>query len=204
VADTLPLIAQAVLHVAHPAIRNRGTFGGSLAHADPAAELPAVALLLGATMVIRSGQGERRIEAADFFHGMFATALKPGELLWAAEFPLAAPDAVFAFAELARRQGDFAIAGIAARAVRAGGTLRDMAFVGFGIADRPTYLPSVAKLAVAALPGLPHATALKEALAGDVEILPDNTNSPAMKAHVTAELILAALADLGAGGLADG
>src|SRR6266436_5665465 len=88
VARHLPLIASAMPHIAHPAIRNRGTFGGSCALADPAAELPACALALGATFIAAGKKGERRIAAQDFFKGLYATALKAGELLVAAEFQI--------------------------------------------------------------------------------------------------------------------
>src|SRR5207245_1856142 len=103
VARHLPLVAAAMPHVAHPAIRNRGTFGGSCALGDPAAELPACALALGATFIAAGKKGERRIAAQDFFKGLYATALKGGELLVAAEFPLPEPGYVSAFGELARR-----------------------------------------------------------------------------------------------------
>jgi carbon-monoxide dehydrogenase medium subunit len=106
----VPLLAQAAPHVAHTAIRNRGTIGGSLALADPAAEYPAVALALDAVLVTN----ERRIEAAKFFKGLFETALKPGELLTAVEFPVAKPADKSVFLELTRRHGDYAIVGLAA------------------------------------------------------------------------------------------
>jgi aerobic carbon-monoxide dehydrogenase medium subunit len=110
----VPLLAQAVPHVAHPAIRNRGTIGGSLALADPAAEYPAVAVALEAVLIIRNKTAERRVEASRFFKGLFETDLKPGELLTAVEFPLAKASDKSVFLELARRQGDYAIVGLAA------------------------------------------------------------------------------------------
>ena len=132
IAKHLPLLAAAVPHIAHPAIRNRGTFGGSCALADPAAELPACALALGATFVIAAKKGERRVAARDFFKGLYATALRPGELLVAAEFPLAKPGYKSAFGELARRHGDYAMVGIAAH-----GKGSDVRVVFFGVGDRP-------------------------------------------------------------------
>jgi carbon-monoxide dehydrogenase medium subunit len=113
IARHLPLVAAAMPHIAHPAIRNRGTFGGSCALGDPAAELPACALALGATFVVAGKKGERRIAAGDFFKGLYATALKAGELLVAAEFPLPKPGYASAFGELARRHGDYAMVGVA-------------------------------------------------------------------------------------------
>jgi carbon-monoxide dehydrogenase medium subunit len=132
IAKQLPLVAAAVPYIAHPAIRNRGTFGGSCALADPAAELPACALALGATFVVAGKKGERRVPAEDFFKGLYATALKAGELLVAAEFPLLKPGETCAFGELARRHGDYAMVGLAAQASKKG--LR-AAF--FGVGDRP-------------------------------------------------------------------
>jgi carbon-monoxide dehydrogenase medium subunit len=133
IAKHLPLVASAMPHIAHPAIRNRGTFGGSCALADPAAELPACALALGATFLVAGRKGERRIAAEDFFKGLYATALKTGELLVAAEFPLPKPGNKSAFDELARRHGDYAMVGIAAY-----GSTKHMRAAFFGVGDRPT------------------------------------------------------------------
>src|SRR5258708_39017808 len=137
IARHLPLIAAAMPHVAHPAIRNRGTFGGSCALADPAAELPACAIALGAIFVVAGKKGERRIAAEDFFKGLYATALKAGELLVAAEFPLPKPAYASAFGELARRHGDYAMVGVAVHGSTQGGKFSDMRVVFFGVADRP-------------------------------------------------------------------
>jgi carbon-monoxide dehydrogenase medium subunit len=137
IARHLPLVAVAMPHIAHPAIRNRGTFGGSCALGDPAAELPACALALGATFIAAGKKGERRIPAQDFFKGLYATALKPGELLVAAEFPLPKPGYASAFGELARRHGDYAMVGVAAHGSTLGKKFSDMRVVFFGVADRP-------------------------------------------------------------------
>ena len=112
-----PLLTEAVAHVAHPAIRNRGTIGGSLAHADPASELPACMVALNATIVVRGPNGERRIAAEHFFKGIYETALSPDELLTAVELPAARRNCAHFFHEFARRHGDYAIAGLAAEAV---------------------------------------------------------------------------------------
>lgn len=137
IARHLPLAASAMPHIAHPAIRNRGTFGGSCALADPAAELPACAIALGATFAVAGRKGERRIAAEEFFKGLYATALKSGELLVAAEFPLAKPGYVSAFGELARRHGDYAMVGVASHGSTKGGKFSDMRVVFFGAGDRP-------------------------------------------------------------------
>ena len=110
----VPLLAQAVAHVAHPAIRNRGTLGGSVALADPAAEYPACLMALDATVVLYGRSGERLVGAGEFFKGLFETALKPGEIVAAVEFPAIKRDERCVFLELVRRHGDYAIIGLAA------------------------------------------------------------------------------------------
>jgi len=112
-ARELPLMAAALPYVGHREVRNRGTIGGSIAHADPAAELGLVAATLEATIVARSAQGEREIPATEFVLGPFQTALRDGELLTAVRWPTARPRERFAFAEVARRHGDFALCGVA-------------------------------------------------------------------------------------------
>jgi carbon-monoxide dehydrogenase medium subunit len=164
IAKHLPLVAAAMPHVAHPAIRNRGTFGGSCALADPAAELPACALALGATFVVAGKKGERRIAAGDFFKGLYVTALKGTELLLAAEFPLPKPGYASAFGELARRHGDYAMVGVAMHGSTQGGKFSDLRVAFFGVGDRPELAahfaralegqPAAAKSVDAALPKL--------------------------------------------------
>ena len=109
----LPLIHEALPHIAHPQIRNRGTIGGNLAHADPASEMPAIVLTLGGRLRAQSVKGERWIEARDFFVGALTTALGPDEMLTEIELPAAAADSGACFLEMARRRGDFAIIGVA-------------------------------------------------------------------------------------------
>lgn len=114
IAAHAPLAREAVAHVAHPPIRNRGTFCGSLAHADPASEFPAVAVALSAQMRARSTRGERWIAGADFFRGPFTTALAPDELLVEAAIPSLPARTGTCFLEVARRRGDYALMGVAA------------------------------------------------------------------------------------------
>jgi aerobic carbon-monoxide dehydrogenase medium subunit len=113
VAARTPLVAEAMPFVAHPQIRNRGTVGGSLAHADPAAELPAVVVALDARLLVTSKQGERWICASDFFRGLFTTALAPTELLTQIVLPSLPPRSGYSFQEVSRRHGDYALAGVA-------------------------------------------------------------------------------------------
>ena len=137
VRERLPLLAAAMPHIAHPAIRNRGTIGGSVALGDPATEWPACCLALDATMVVRAQGGERRVPAAEFFQGLYTTAVGPDEILVAIEMPIPSSGALWGFDELARRSGDYALAGLAATARRESGRLADVRLAFFGVADRP-------------------------------------------------------------------
>jgi len=189
IARHLPLVAQAMPHIAHPAIRNRGTFGGSCALADPAAELPACAIALGVTFVVAGKKGERRIPAQDFFRGLYATALKTGEILVAAEFPRGKPGYASAFGELARRHGDYAMVGVAAHGSTQGGKFSDMRVAFFGVGDRPARAAQFER----ALEGKPAAAATIEgALARlDIDLDPraDLHASAAMKWHLSKVLV---------------
>jgi carbon-monoxide dehydrogenase medium subunit len=109
-----PLFADALPHIAHPQIRNRGTIGGNLSHADPASELPAVATAMGARMRLKSSRGERELAAAEFFLGLLTTDIQPDEMLVQIALPAAKPRSGSSFMEVARRRGDFALAGVAA------------------------------------------------------------------------------------------
>jgi carbon-monoxide dehydrogenase medium subunit len=195
IAAHAPLLAEAIGHVAHPAIRNRGTIGGSLAHADPAAELPACMLALGATMVVRGKRGERRIDAADFFEGIFQTALSAEELLVAIEVPIPQRDSLHFFHEFARRHGDYAIAGLAAQAVIAAGVFQDLRLAFFAVGDRPMLAGAARKLVNAAVtPGL-----LSEVAASlDQELDPhdDQQASAAMRRHLAKVLLRRCVATL--------
>jgi carbon-monoxide dehydrogenase medium subunit len=138
VSQRAPLLAEAMPWIAHPQIRNRGTIGGSLAHADPAAELPAVMLALEARFVVRSRRGERVVPAAEFFTGILSTALGPDELLTAIELPAPVARSGSAFLEVARRHGDYALVGVAARIeLDPDGTCRDARVTLLSVADTP-------------------------------------------------------------------
>ena len=168
VREHLPLLAEAMPHIAHPAIRNRGTLGGSLALADPNAELPACALALDAVLIIAGRKGERRVQASSFFKALFETDLKPNEILVGAEFPKASKSV---FLELARRQGDYAIVGLAAAAK---GAEKRLAF--FGVGSTAVLLKS---------------TSLDQAKAALRNVKPsaDLYNSPATKLHLAGVLL---------------
>jgi carbon-monoxide dehydrogenase medium subunit len=150
-ASAAPLLVQALRFVGHPAIRNRGTVCGSIAHADPAAEAPAVASALGATMVARGAAGERSIPADEFFRSWFTTALAADELLVELRIPVQRPENGSGFVEVARRFGDFAQVGVAATAIDDGDALHDVRLVGLAVGEAPARLRS----AESALEGRP-------------------------------------------------
>lgn len=133
-AERAPLIAMALPHIAHAAVRNRGTIGGSVALADPAAEMPALLLALDAEITVQSSAGSKTHAATDFFLGMYETALEEGELVTAITIPARAPDRRFAFYELARRHGDYAMAGVAVSA--SGDPATDHRVAYFSVSDR--------------------------------------------------------------------
>jgi carbon-monoxide dehydrogenase medium subunit len=138
VRQSIPLLTEAMPLIGHVAIRSRGTIGGSLAHADPAAELPAVALALGATFTMRSrDRGERTITADDFFRGYFTTALEPDEILCSVSFPVLPANTGFSIEEVARRHGDFALVGAVAAVTVEDNTIPDVRVAMINVADRP-------------------------------------------------------------------
>ncbi len=138
VARMYPLLATAVRFIAHPQIRNRGTIGGSLAHADPAAECPALAVALDAELRVVGPGGERTIKAADFFVTYLTTALEPTEVLTAVRFPAFPVGRGWSFLEVARRHGDFALAGVAiAMTIDRGGRCAETRIVLFGVGATP-------------------------------------------------------------------
>lgn len=184
IATHLPLLTEAVQHVAHAAIRNRGTFGGSLALADPSAEMPACALALNAVIHATGPDGPRQIPIDAFFEGSYATALAPGELLTEVHIPLPAPAARHGFAELTRRRGDYAMAGLA---LMTGPTPR---VVWFGLSDRPLRDPA----AEAALALGPQAAAAA-ALYG-IDVWGDLHNTPDTKTHLARVMLRRLLGNL--------
>jgi carbon-monoxide dehydrogenase medium subunit len=196
VARHAPLLAQAAPHIAHIAIRNVGTLGGSLAMADPAAEWPACCVALQATIVAASKKGERRIAAGEFFKDLYTTALGPGELITAVEFPCAEKDERHAFLELVRRRGDYAIVGLAARARVKGGTLSGVQLVFLGVGVTPVS----AKGAMAALEGKTADAAVlstaQAALDRDLAPSADLYTSAEAKRHMARVLVARAVAAL--------
>ena len=195
IAAHAPLVAQAIGHVAHPAIRNKGTIGGSLAHADPASELPACMVALGATIVVSGPHGERRVAAADFFTGIYQTALTAQELLTAVELPVLPKDSAHFFDEFARRHGDYAMVGLAAQAIVRGEVLEDFRPVFFAVGDRPV-LPRAASrlLHRPVTPALLSEASL--ALAAELEPQDDQQASASMRRHLAKLLLVRCVAAL--------
>jgi len=189
VAQHAPLLKTAAPYIAHRAIRNSGTWGGSIAYADPAAEWPTCLLALGGAVVAQSSRGERRIAADDFFTGLYSTALAPDEVLTSCEIPLAPADHWFGFSELARRHGDYAIVGMAATARRQGRALQGVRIALLGIAATPVR----ALKAEALLEGRPLDQELVAqavaCLRAEIEPLPDLTNTPDTKRHLAGVLL---------------
>jgi carbon-monoxide dehydrogenase medium subunit len=184
IAQHAPLIAKALPHIGHPAIRNRGTIGGSVAFADPAAELPACLLALGGEVTISGPQGARRIKADDFFKDLFETALTPRDVLTAIRLPAATVDNRIGFAELARRHGDYAIAGLAACARADGKGLQDVRLAYFGVGATPLR----ARNAETALAGGDVDAAVK-ALDQDLDPADDVQATGAVKKHLAGVLL---------------
>jgi len=194
-----PLLAEAIKEVAHPAIRNRGTIGGNLAHADPASELPACMLALEATIVAFGKQGERRIAAEDFFTGWYETALAEGEILSAVEIPLLAADQSCGFAEFARRSGDYAIAGLAARVSYEGNKIRAPRLAFFAVGDRPILAAHAAAALEAASPPYDEAAlaSVRAALAEDLSPQDDLQAAAGTRLYLAGILLGRVVAQMG-------
>jgi carbon-monoxide dehydrogenase medium subunit len=194
IAHGAPLIAQAAANIAHPAIRNRGTIGGSLAHADPASELPACALALDATIIAAGPSGERRIAATEFFKGLYATALGPDEVLTAIDIPARPAAEKSHFAELARRRGDYAMIGLACVARLNGREFQDIRPVFFGVGDRPVMAREARSLILSG--SSPAAAALHNVLAKDLAPQDDLQASAGTRLHLAAVLMRRCIASL--------
>ena len=199
IREHAPLLSMAVPYIAHKAIRNMGTWGGSLAYADPAAEWPACAIALNATLIAQGPKGTRKIPADQFFLDLYTTALAPDELLVDVEIPIRNKQQTVTFNELARRHGDYAIAGIAACAQRESEILRDPRFVFFAVASTPF---SAIKSQVAVNGKVLTNTVIDESIAAlrsELEPLADLTNSSATKLHLSTVLLKRAIHALSAG-----
>lgn len=191
IAKHAPLIARAMPHVAHPAIRNRGTIGGSVAFADPAAELPACMVALDAELTIKGPKGERSVKAADFFKGLFETALGPQDVLTGIAIPSAGAASRAGFGELTRRHGDYAIVGLAAAGEAKGKGYDKLRLVYFGVGATPVRaIKAEAALAAGDI------EAAASAVAADLDPPDDIQASGAAKRHLAGVLLRRVAAQL--------
>jgi carbon-monoxide dehydrogenase medium subunit len=184
-----PLLSQAASHIAHPAVRNRGTFGGSLAQADPAAELPACVVALDASLEIAGPTGVRKVAAGDFFHGLYETDLRPAELLTAVEIPILRSGYRSGFAELARRTGDFAMSALAAHARFDDGRVHDPRLVYAGVDIRPVRARAVEQTIEGKTVTPELLAEARTRLGDDLEPTDDLTSSGAVKLYLSGVLL---------------
>lgn len=195
IAQHAPLLAEAMTHVAHPAIRNRGTIGGNLAHADPASEMPACVIALNATIVVQGKSGERRIPAADFFTGIYETVLSPDELLTAVEIPVRQSNSVHFFHEYARRKGDYALVGLAASGVLEGGNFADLRLGFFAVSEKPLLATASKHLTGKPLTASMLADA-QSALDDELDPQEDQQATAGMRRYLARQLLARCVAEL--------
>ena len=189
IAHHVPLLKEAAPHIAHRAIRNLGTWGGSIAYGDPAAEWPACALALDATMIIQGPSGERKVPAKDFFQDLYTTILEPEDVLVATEIPITAPNQVYSFIELARRHGDYAVAGLAAVAQKQSGGLHACRLAFFSVASTPIMATTTQDFLEGKKLNQETISEAVKFARQEIETLADITNSAEMKTHLLGVLL---------------
>jgi aerobic carbon-monoxide dehydrogenase medium subunit len=189
VADAVPLLAAALPLIGHEAIRSRGTVGGSLAHADPAAELPAVARALDAEFVVRGPSGERVVPAAEWFEGYLTTSRLPDELLVEVRFPAAGRGTGVSFQEVARRHGDFAMVGLAASVTLSDGVISDARLAFAGVSDVPVRAAGAEDLLAGERPSAELFDEAARRAAGDIDPPADLHGSAEYRKKVAAALV---------------
>lgn len=200
VVEHAPLIAKAMPNIAHATIRNRGTFGGSLCNADPASELPACALALEARFNIQSASGSRTVAAGEFFQGTYTTCLAEDEVLVSVDLPVAMPGTWTFFDEVARRAGDYPMAGLAAQAIVHDKHLAGVRLVFFAVAEVAISAPTAEKVLSSAPIAKIDAEMVCKAVADDIVPFDDLTTSGAAKTVIMQTLIRRALVSLAAHG----
>lgn len=189
VAQHTPLLRAAAPHIAHRAIRNLGTLGGSIAYGDPAAEWPACLLALNGVVVVRSLKAERRIAADDFFTGLYTTALAADEIIVACDFPLARAEQVFHFTELARRHGDYAVVGLAASAHMHQGHVNSVRLAWLGVGSTPVRALAAEQALTDQYLNADSLAKAVDALRSELQPLPDLTHSEAAKRQMASVLL---------------
>jgi carbon-monoxide dehydrogenase medium subunit len=193
ITRAVPLLAEAIGYVGHAAIRNRGTIGGSIAHADPSAELPAVALCLDARLTIQGPRGARTIGANDLFLGYLATSLEPDELLTEVWFPKAAPNTGRAWLEFARRHGDYAIVGIGVTLTTEREAISEARIVATGVGGMPVRATAAETILAGSPPEPARTQAAIDALRGAIEPDTDVHATAAYRRHLAGVLLDRAL-----------
>jgi carbon-monoxide dehydrogenase medium subunit len=195
VREKAPLLAEALPFIGHVAIRNRGTIGGSIAHADASAELPAVAVATGAEVVVRSVRGERTLPAEEFFQGHFTTALADDECLIEVRFPLAPPRAGWAFQEIASRPGDFALVGVATMvALDDSGAISDSRISMLGVSSQPVRATRAEEALRGARPSTETFAAAAQEATAELRPASDLHASAAVRRHLAGVIVRRALA----------
>jgi aerobic carbon-monoxide dehydrogenase medium subunit len=194
VAQHVPLVSQAMPLIGHRAIRNRGTLCGSLAHADPAAELPAIALALGAEFTVRSKSATRTVPADKFFHGYLSTDIADNEFLTEVRIPPASPRSGSCILEMSRRHGDYAVAGCAVHlGLDERGSIAHVAMALFGVASQPVRIASAESLLVGHAPTDEAIGAAASQLAKSIDPPADDHGTKAFRRHLVASLTKRAL-----------
>jgi carbon-monoxide dehydrogenase medium subunit len=192
IARHAPFLAAAAAQIGHQAIRSRGTIGGSIAHSDPAAEWPAVAIALDCTVELRSATSIRRVSASDFIAGPYMTTIEPGELLTSIEFDLSSRPRV-GLTEAARRPGDFALAGAICVATERGSTDVDVSLTLFGVTSQPSRRQFASAVAGSATPATVTAEA-HDWIDSLADVLDDVHSSAGMRKHIARQVADEALA----------
>ncbi len=193
VAKHAPLLTAAAPHIAHRAIRNLGTFGGSIAYGDPAAEWPACLLALDGVIVARSLRGERRIAADDFFTGLYTTELAPDEVIVACEIPVLQANQKLSFSELARRHGDYAVVGLAASAMLEDNKISGARLAWIGVGSTPMRSGKTELALDGHRLTVQSVTQAVDVLHSELSPLPDLTHSEAAKRQLAGVLLKRAL-----------
>ena len=186
VNEKLPILNKILSQVAHPAIRNKGTHGGSIAYGDPAAELPAFAVLLDAEILLSGPDGERTVMAREFYKGLFETAINSDEILTSVKYPITQNDTKLFFDEVTRRHGDYAMAGLVGSIKQNNKINEEINLVFFGTGDRPNEAQKTCEFL---LRNEYNYSEVKNILKNDIEFTSDISSSSDMKAHLSTILV---------------
>ena len=186
VNEVLPILCKILSQVAHPAIRNKGTHGGSVAYGDPAAELPAFAVLVDAQIVLSGSSGERIVSAKEFYKGLFETSINPDEILTSVKYPINQSNKKLFFDEITRRHGDYAMAGLVGSIKQKSNINEEINLVFFGTGDKPNEAPKTCEYL---LKNEYNYSNIKDILKNDIEFASDISSSSDMKAHLSAILV---------------